>query len=103
MRLSVVLALPVILLGACTPYIPIVSVFGTSAAKPTGNIPPEFLDFNNFSVQANAIISDQLCATPYALETEKSLRATPGELIAWDGRCQPYEIRLDNLAEHFSP
>jgi hypothetical protein len=103
MRRPVVLALAVALLGACTPYIPIVSVFGTSGAKPTGNIPPEFLEFNNYSVEAAAVVSEQMCATPFILDAEKSLRATPGEFIGWYGRCQPYEIRLDNLAEHFTP
>jgi len=37
------------------------------------------------------------------LKTEKSLRATPGEFAAWNGLCEQYQIRLDNLAEHFSP
>ena len=103
MRLFLVLALPAALLGGCTPYIPVKDAFGTSALKPTGNIPPEFIEFNNFDPQVNAGVSDQVCATPYVLLTEKSLRSAPGEIVAWKGRCQPYEIRLDNLAEHFSP
>lgn len=102
-RLLVLLALPAALLGGCTPFIPIVDTFGTSAARATGNIPPEFLSFNNYDPQVNAFVSDQMCATPYILDTEKQLRATPGEFIVWTGRCEPYEIRLDNLAEHFSP
>jgi hypothetical protein len=102
MRLFLVLALPAALF-ACTPFIPIEDEFGTSALKPTGNIPPEFAEFNNYDPQANAVIADQMCATPYILNSEKSLRAAPGEIIAWSGRCEPYEIRLDNLAEHFSP
>src|ERR1700757_485560 len=89
--------------GGCVPYIPIKDQFGTSALKPTGNIPPEFAEFNNFDPQVNAVVADQVCATPYFLHTEKSLRASPGELVAWGGRCEPYEIRLDNLAEHFTP
>ena len=97
------LALPVILIASCTPYIPIKDAFGTSALKPTGNIPPEFAEFNNFDPQVNAVVADQVCATPYLLLTEKSLRASPGEIVAWSGRCEPYEIRFDNLAEHFSP
>jgi hypothetical protein len=103
MRLFLVLALPASLLGGCTPFIPIKDTFSTSAVKPTGNIPPEFLEFNNYDPQVNAVIADQMCATLYTLDTEKSLRATPGELVSWRGRCEPYEIRLDNLAEHFSP
>lgn len=103
MRLFFLLAVPAALLGGCTPFIPVKDAFGTSAVKPTGNIPPEFIEFNNYDPQANAIISDQICATPYHLNTEKSIRATPGEIVSWSGRCQFYEIRLDNLAEHFSP
>ena len=103
MRLFFILALPAVLSVACTPRIPIKDAFGTSALKPTGNIPPEFLDFNNYDPRANAVIAEQTCATPYILLTEKSLRGSPGEIITWTGRCEPYEIRLDNLAEHFSP
>jgi hypothetical protein len=103
MRLFFILALPAVLSVACTPRIPIKDAFGTSALKPTGNIPPEFAAFNNYDPQVNALVSDQMCATPYFLDTEKSLRATPGEFVSWSGRCEQYEIRLDNLAEHFTP
>ena len=103
MRRYFFLVLPAVLLGACTPFIPIKDDFGTSTVKPTGNIPPEFAEFNRYDPRVNAVVSDQMCATPYILNTEKSLRATPGEFIAWNGRCEQYEIRLDNLAEHFSP
>ena len=90
-------------LEACTPFIPINDAFGTSAAKPTGNIPPEFAEFNRYDPQVDALVTDQMCATPYVLNTERSLRATPGEFVEWIARCEQYEIRLDNLAEHFSP
>jgi len=103
MRLFLLFALPVAVLGGCTPFIPIKDSFGTSALKPTGNIPPEFFEFNNYDPQANAVIAGQTCATPYIHLTEKSLRGQPGEIVGWTGRCEPYEIRLDNLAEHFSP
>ncbi len=103
MRLFFVLALPAALLGGCTPFIPVRDAYGTSGLKPTGNIPPEFAEFNYYDPQVNAVVADQVCATPYVLNTEKSLRAAPGEIVAWSGRCEPYEIRLDNLAEHFSP
>ena len=102
MRLFFVLALPAVLSTACTPFIPIEDAFSTSALKPTGNIPPEFAEFNRYDPLANAVVSDQMCATPYILDAEKSLRATPGEFIAWSGRCEQYQIRLDNLAEHFT-
>jgi len=101
-RVLLYLALPAALLSGCTPYIPVEDAFTTSAAKPTGNIPPEFLAFNNYDPQTNALVTDQLCATPFILDAEKSLRATPGEFITWTGRCEPYEIRLDNLAQHFT-
>lgn len=103
MRLVFVLALPALLSGACTPFIPIKDAFGTSALKPTGNIPPEFAAFNRYDPEVNAAISDQMCATPYFLNTEKSLRATPGEFVSWSGRCERYKIWLNNLAEHFTP
>jgi len=103
MRLFFVLALPAVLSTACTPFIPIKDAFSTSALKPTGNIPPEFAEFNRYDPQVNAMVSDQMCATAYFLDTEKSLRATPGEFVSWSGRCEQYEIRLDNLAEHFTP
>ena len=104
MRLFLVLALPAAALSAAAPLSSRSRThFGTSAVRPTGNIPPEFLEFNSYDPQVNAVIADQICATPYILNTEKSLRATPGEFVAWIGRCEPYEIRLDNLAEHFSP
>ena len=90
-------------LCACTPFIPIKDAFSTSALRPTGNIPPEFLEFNNYDPQSNVVIADQICATPYILLTQKSLRGSPGEIVTWHGRCEPYQIRLDNLAEHFSP
>src|SRR5262249_35132286 len=99
MRLVFFLALPAGFTPACTPFIPIKDDFGTSAVKPTGNIPPEFAEFNRYDPQVNAVVSEQICATPYILDTEKSLRATPGEFAAWTGRCEQYQIRFDNLAE----
>jgi hypothetical protein len=89
--------------GGCTPYIPVKDNFGTSALKPTGNIPPEFADFNNYDPGANALLAYQICATLYIPLAEKSLRASPGELIAADGRCRPYEITVQNLDEVFLP
>ena len=91
------------LAGGCTPYIPVEDAFTTSALKPTGNIPPEFAEFNNYNPGVNALLAQQSCATPYILLAEKSLRASPGELIAASGRCRPYEITINNLGEHFLP
>ena len=88
----------------CTPRIPVEDAFGTSALKPTGNIPPEFAEFNNYDPGVNALLAQQSCATPYILLVDKSLRGAPGELIASSGRCQLYEIWINNnLGEHFLP
>jgi hypothetical protein len=103
MRLFFVLVLPAVLSGACTPFIPIKDAFSVSAVVPTGNIPPEFALFNRYDPQVNAVVSDQMCVTPYILDTEKSLRATPGEFIAWRGRCERYQVWLAKLAEYSPP
>jgi hypothetical protein len=91
------------LAGGCTPYIPVEDAFGTSALKPTGNIPPEFAEFNNYDPEVNALLADQTCATPYILLKEKSLRAAPGELITETIRCRPYEVTIHNIEELFNP
>jgi len=91
------------LAGACTPYIPVEDAFTTSALKPTGNIPPEFVEFNNYDPELNALLADQVCATPYIPIQEKSLRGAPGELIAETGRCKPYVISVHNLGDVFLP
>ena len=98
--LSVLLAT---LAGGCTPYIPVEDAFTTSALKPTGNIPPEFAEFNNYDPELNALLTDQICATPYIPLQEKSLRAAPGELIAETARCRPYVAPIFNLAEALQP
>ena len=89
--------------GGCTPYIPVEDAFTTSALKPTGNIPPEFAEFNNYDPEVNALLADQVCATPYIPLQEKSLRAAPGELIAETRRCRPYVVSIHNLEEVFLP
>ena len=89
--------------GGCTPYIPVEDAFTTSALKPTGNIPPEFAEFNNYAPEVNALLADQVCATPHIPLQEKSLRAAPGELIAETRRCRPYVVSIHNLEEVFLP
>jgi hypothetical protein len=91
------------LAGGCTPYIPVEDTFTTSALRPTGNIPPEFVEFNNYDPELNALLADQVCATPYIPLQEKSLRGAPGELIAETGRCQPYVISVQKLEEVLLP
>jgi hypothetical protein len=91
------------LAGGCVPYIPVEDAFTTSALKPTGNIPPEFAEFNNYDPEVNPLLADQVCATPYTPFYEKSLRASPGELIAETGRCRPYVVSIHNIEEVFLP
>jgi hypothetical protein len=91
------------LAGGCTPYVPVEESFTTSALKPTGNIPPEFAQFNNYNPELNALLADQVCATPYIPLQKKSLRGAPGELISETGRCQPYVVSIHNLEEIFLP
>jgi hypothetical protein len=101
--LGLLCVLGVNLCGGCTPFIPVKDDFGTSALKPTGNIPPEFAEFNNYDPGVNALMADQICATEYVALDDKSLRASPGELIAAEGRCRRYEVTIRNLEEVFLP
>ena len=103
MRLLLALAFVPALLAGCTDWIPVKDDFGTSALRPRGDIPPEFAAFNNYDPAINALLAKQMCAQRYFLLEQKKLAAVPGEIDAWRSRCDPYEIRLDNLAEHFSP
>ena len=96
-------ALLAVLAEGCTPYIPVEDAFTTSALRPTGNIPPEFAEFNNYDPEVNPLLADQVCATPYIALQERSLRASPGELIAETGRCRPYVVSIHNLEEVFLP
>ena len=74
--------------AGCTPYIPVKDDFGTSALAPSGDIPPEFAQFNAYSPQVNALLADQLCATSYQPVEAKTLGASSGKLIQMRGRCQ---------------
>ena len=103
MRALLALVLWPAIVAGCTPYIPVKDDFGTSALKPTGNIPPEFAEFNSYAPGVNALLADQICATVYIPLDDKSLRASPGELIAGEGRCLPYEVTIHNLEEVFLP
>ena len=64
---------------------------------------PEFAEFNNYDPEVNPLLADQVCATPYIALQERSLRASPGELIAETGRCRPYLASIRNLAEALRP
>lgn len=74
-------------LAGCTPFIPVKDDFGTSAAVPAGNIPPEFAEFNAYDPAINPLLADQMCATPYQPVEDKLLAAEPGRIVAARGRC----------------
>ena len=74
-------------LAACTPFIPVKDDFGTSAAVPAGNIPPEFAEFNAYDPAINPLLADQMCATPYQPLDDKIMAAEPGRIVAQRGRC----------------
>ncbi len=97
MRSLPALALTALLVAGCTPYIPVKDAFGVSAQQPVGTIPPEFAEFNNYNPQAALLLAEQICATPYQLQVEKSLPAAPGEIVSATGRCQTYPNPLATL------
>ncbi|MBV9862305.1 MAG: hypothetical protein JO267_09180 [Alphaproteobacteria bacterium] len=78
------------LVAACTATIPVKDDFGTSALLPNGDIPPEYAEFNTYDPRMNALLADQICATPYTLLQEKNVAATPGQIAVWRGRCQTH-------------
>ena len=77
-------------LAGCAPYIPVKDDFGTSALAPVADIPPEFAEFNQYNPAINALLANQLCATPYQLLEEKALGATPGVIVQARGRCRTH-------------
>ena len=91
MRLSSAFVLFCLLAAGCTSTIPVKDEFGVSALRPTGNIPPEFVDFNRFDPRLNALQADQMCATPYQVQVIKALDAAPGEILAAQARCATYQ------------
>jgi len=90
MRPLLAFAVLVATLAGCTPEIPVKPQFGTSASKPIGAIPPEFAAFDNYNPAISALLADQICATPYVLEVEKTTPAVPGAIVAATGRCRTY-------------
>ena len=89
----VVLSLAV---AGCTPFIPTRDDFGTSALAPTGDIPPEFAEFNAYNPGVNPLLAYQLCATPYEKLQDRTLGATPGQIVEARGRCQTHVPLLGN-------
>ncbi len=86
--LALVLVMAASALAGCTPYIPVKPGFGTSALVPTGDIPPEFAEFNNYDPTVNPLLARQMCATPYQIYEEKGVGATPGGMVQSYGRCR---------------
>jgi hypothetical protein len=88
MRLLPVIILVLPLATGCTPYLPEKADFGTSAAVPgTGDIPPEFAQFNAYDPGVNPVLADQICATPHRPIEQDTANASPGKLIQARGVC----------------
>jgi hypothetical protein len=90
MRFLPALILLVGLFGGCTPEIAVKPDFATSALKPTGDIPPEFAEFNNYRSGVNPLLAEQICATPYTPQVEQTAAAVPGTLVVATGQCKTY-------------
>jgi hypothetical protein len=87
MRTILALTLLSPLIAGCTPYLPLKSDFGTSAAVTKGDIPPEYAKFNNYDVAVNPLLAQQLCATPYEPSDVSTADASPGQLVTEHGTC----------------
>jgi len=87
MRLVLALALVSPLVAGCTPYLPEKLDFGTSAAIPKGNIPPEFAEFNAYDANVNPLLGEQICATSYQPRAVAVADANPGQLVTETGTC----------------
>jgi hypothetical protein len=90
MRLLLALLLLAPFVASCTPRIPVKDDFGVSALSPSGELPPEFVEFNAYDPSVNPLLADQLCATPYEPLEAKGLDATPGSLMQLRGRCRTH-------------
>jgi hypothetical protein len=90
MRLLFALALVSPLVASCTPYIPQKLDFGTTAAVPKGDIPPEYAGFNAYDPNTNALVANQICATSYQPGAVTTADASPGALVTASGTCAPH-------------
>jgi hypothetical protein len=81
---------------ACSPFIPVKDDFGTSAAVPAGDIPPEFAEFNAYNPGINPLLSDQVCATSYEPLEEKNLAGSGGLMVQAKGRCATHRPLFGN-------
>lgn len=96
MRKFPAVALAVSLVAGCTPYIPLKTDFGTSAAVPKGDIPPDYAGFNVYDPNVNSVLSQQICATPYQPGDIATNNATPGQLVTAHGTCATHQPILGN-------
>jgi hypothetical protein len=96
MRLLLVLAFVSPLVAGCTPYIPEKLDFGTSAAAPKGEIPPEFAGFNAYDPGVNPLLANQICATGYQPGDVVTSDASPGALVTAHGTCAPHQPIIGN-------
>ena len=96
MRLLFALVLVSPLVVGCTPYIPMKTDFGTSAAVPKADIPPEYADFNAYDPNVNPVLAQQICATPYQPGDVMIAAASPGELVTAHGTCATHRPIIGN-------
>ena len=82
------------LAASCSPYIPERLDFGTSALAPKGNIPPEYVGFNNYDPGVNDVMASQICATSYQPRTVATADASPGQMVTATGTCAPHTVLL---------
>jgi hypothetical protein len=90
MRVLLRLVLLTAALAGCTPYIPVKDGFGVSALVPSGDIPPEFGEFNAYDPAVTGLIANQLCATTYEPLQDRSVGAAAGGIVEARGRCQTH-------------
>jgi hypothetical protein len=96
MRLLSALMLVVPLVSGCTPYLPMKTDFGTTAAVPVGEIPPEYAKFNAYDSKVNPELANQICATAYQPNSVTTAEASPGQLVTATGTCAAHRPIIGN-------
>jgi len=96
MRKFAISALALAVVGGCTPYIPLKTDFGTSAAVTKGDIPPEYVGFNAYDPGVNPLMAQQICATSYQPSDVRTNAASPGELVTAHGTCATHQPIIGN-------
>jgi hypothetical protein len=91
MRLIFALALVAPFVASCTPYLPMKDDFGVSAAAPKDDIPPEYASFNAYDPGVNALLADQICATPVQPRDVTTSDASPGQIVTGHNRCATHQ------------